>query len=323
LSKIFQLKQWLSISEAAKHLSNRWNEEVTSADVLRLALDGHLKMSVNFVNHARGLLAKVVGYDEVEWDDMPPELRLHIPNIPDEAKGKPIKVMRSLNIGDGRYLNVADTLTTINGIWDLPMIGAERLDVEHRFQMLTGGAAVSLMNLEGPFVENESGVMCQLHESMDDGKLANTSKDLLTAIRDSLVDGSIDDAFAVRILNEHQSERQRHLEHKAARPDVSHYPAAGLPTDAVLVVRTSVLREFEESLEKPSSKVDRPLATNERNTLLTLIAALCANTGIQSTDRGAAALLTQMTDGIGAPVSDETIRKVLRQIPDALATRSK
>lgn len=51
-SKLFNLKEWLTIPETAKHLSIIFGEEVNEADVLRLGLDRHLKLSVNFVNHA-------------------------------------------------------------------------------------------------------------------------------------------------------------------------------------------------------------------------------------------------------------------------------
>ncbi|MBU0485089.1 MAG: hypothetical protein KKB30_11330 [Proteobacteria bacterium] len=50
-SKLFKLKEWLTIQETAKHLSIMFGEEVSEADVLRLGLDRHLKLSVNFVNH--------------------------------------------------------------------------------------------------------------------------------------------------------------------------------------------------------------------------------------------------------------------------------
>ncbi|PUA20340.1 hypothetical protein C7W93_11410 [Glaciimonas sp. PCH181] len=51
LGKLFNLKKWLTVQEAARRLSNVCGSEITEADVLCLALDGHLKLSVNFVNH--------------------------------------------------------------------------------------------------------------------------------------------------------------------------------------------------------------------------------------------------------------------------------
>ena len=50
MKKLLKLREWLTVPEAAGHLSILFGEDVTEADVLRLALDGHLTLSVNFVN---------------------------------------------------------------------------------------------------------------------------------------------------------------------------------------------------------------------------------------------------------------------------------
>ena len=57
MAKLFNLKKWLSISETAQHLSIVFGEKVSEADVLRLALDKRLQLSVYFVN---GVLARRV-----------------------------------------------------------------------------------------------------------------------------------------------------------------------------------------------------------------------------------------------------------------------
>jgi hypothetical protein len=47
LSKLPKLKKWLTVPETAKHLSVILNDEIVEADVLRLALDGYLKLSIS------------------------------------------------------------------------------------------------------------------------------------------------------------------------------------------------------------------------------------------------------------------------------------
>jgi len=74
-----------------------------------------------------------------------------------------------------------------------------------------------------------------------------------------------------------------------------------------------------EALKKNAAQ----LTTTERNTLLTIIAALCKYSEIDLNSRGAVSSVVQRTDEIGAPVSDDTVRKVLGQISDALASRKK
>ena len=71
------------------------------------------------------------------------------------------------------------------------------------------------------------------------------------------------------------------------------------------------------------AKVDRPLHTRQRRTLLTIIAALCHQANIDYTARGAAQTIKSATELSGVPIDDGTIIKVLREIPDALETRMK
>ena len=51
---LYKLKEWLTAPDAAAHLSMALVEDVTEADVLQLALDGQLTLSVNFVNPTSG-----------------------------------------------------------------------------------------------------------------------------------------------------------------------------------------------------------------------------------------------------------------------------
>lgn len=56
MSKLLKLKKWLTIPEAAERLSNTLEDKVTEADVLRLGLDNHLKLSVLFVDSPVGII---------------------------------------------------------------------------------------------------------------------------------------------------------------------------------------------------------------------------------------------------------------------------
>ena len=44
MQKLLNLKEWLTIADAARHLSILFGEDVSEPDVLRLALDGHLTL---------------------------------------------------------------------------------------------------------------------------------------------------------------------------------------------------------------------------------------------------------------------------------------
>jgi hypothetical protein len=67
----------------------------------------------------------------------------------------------------------------------------------------------------------------------------------------------------------------------------------------------------------------RNLNPKEKNTLLVLIAALCKEANIDPSTRGVASAIAKLTEQIGTPLSDDTIRKVLRQLDGARDARSK
>lgn len=68
---------------------------------------------------------------------------------------------------------------------------------------------------------------------------------------------------------------------------------------------------------------DKRVTTRQRRTLLTIIAALCQKAGIDPRSRGAAVSIASATAELGVPVSDDSIRPVLREIPDAIESRSR
>lgn len=331
MSKLFNLREWLTVAEAARHLSTLFGEEVTEADVLRLALDGHLRLSVNFVNHTKARCGKVVGYDEAEWREFPAgEWIDSLPNVPEEAKGKPLPYMYSLNLDDKRYLNLSDEITTLRGVWDLPMIGSEQLEIEHKYQNMTDGPAVTLQCLEGAFVESQDGEMCLLQEGSCYNNFQSGLKAKHKKLKQRLTEmmalepspeGATEDED---ILNPHEEDQKIFLEKRRKQSaKESYFPAFELPNDAVIVVRTQALRNLEQSMNGASPVQDKPLFPNERNTLLTIIAALCEDDTIKHQERDAAGRIAELTEKIGAPVDRDTVKRHLKKIPDALGSRMK
>ncbi|RBP59481.1 hypothetical protein [Brenneria salicis] len=45
MKKLFKLKEWLTLEETARRLTTSFQEEVSIADCLQLALDGHIIIS--------------------------------------------------------------------------------------------------------------------------------------------------------------------------------------------------------------------------------------------------------------------------------------
>ena len=86
-----------------------------------------------------------------------------------------------------------------------------------------------------------------------------------------------------------------------------------------LIEKPDVNSKMDESTLR-----DQPLATKERNTLLTIIAALCKDAGHDYKKPAKTAGLIQSTAAMmGISVGETTIEGHLKKIPDALAARMK
>lgn len=383
MSKLFKLKEWLSVADAAQHLTIAFGEEVTEADVLRLALDGHLQLSVNFVNHAKARCGQIVAWEGTEWFlgpslirtpiknqtqrkdpekilECPPELQTLMDkilidvaaSIANEAPGKdPEKILenpaglkaqldkilegesgqlmpylKSLNIDDERYLNLSDKVVTITGVWDLSMIGNERLDIEHAYQNLTGGPAVTLQGIDGAFVHKSDKQMYQIQEDFDDNEYQSGSTAQLEQLKAKIVNEDIEKYEAERLLNQHKEARKKFLKERESKPESSRYfPAGGLPEDSVLVVRTEALRDFERKItETPEQGAEKPFATTERNSLLTII-GLMAKDGYGndlSKPYPLAKEIQEAAELLGIKISDDTIAGKFKEAKKILVEKS-
>jgi hypothetical protein len=64
--------------------------------------------------------------------------------------------------------------TLLDGVWDLTMLGHEKLEIEQRYQISTGGPEVDMRTrddlLDHPIVCREDGTYCQIHEWLNDSE---------------------------------------------------------------------------------------------------------------------------------------------------------
>jgi len=247
-SKLFKLKEWLIVPDAARHLSIVFEEEISEADVLRLALDGQLKLSVYFVNHVYAIPGNVVPYEDVEW--YPDDSISEPSDLPEEAKDRPEWLMKSKKIADNRYLNLEKEVIKIKGIWDLSMIGNERLNIENEYQVLTDGPGVTISTLGSAYVESEEGQICQLQYRCGEGSPCGSDPQLVI-----FNDPEIDHVLF--------SDSKRPYMH----PD-NFFPANGLSGDVVIVVRTKALIDLQESLSSEELTRGKTLETDAKTSIL-------------------------------------------------------
>jgi hypothetical protein len=319
VSKLFKLKEWLTLEEAANHIANLLGESVILADLYRLALDGHLTLSVNFVNGAQARLGKRVKPEDVQFYLMENHVltneKLEIPYR--------MPVNHEIRVADNDWISIVGNVVSIRDVWDLTMLGSEAIDIEFYYQQMTSGLEVTLVGLEGVFVEKDD-VIAQLQTDFDDNEFQKGSKAQEKELEQFIFSNEVSKAETKELKNKFKIDREEYLDHRKSRPrDDNYFPSGGLDEhDYVLVVRTNELNRFVRSLEDTSSD-ERPLTSKERNSLLVLIGALCKEVHIDPTQRGVASSLVAMTELIGAPLTDDTIRKILNQIEPAIDSRSK
>lgn len=290
MNKFTTLKKWLTVPEAAKRLSNSFGEDISEADVLQQALDGNLKISTNIVSSVKARRTKVVAWDDTEWlmlptrskDPLPPELtfgnakcppmlQAWWARIPEDERKEFTPALCDRRIDDKRFLMLDQPITEIRGIYDLPMIGGERLDVEHQYHLLIGGPVVGLQSEDNAYVEDENGVIWQLCDGQKLSDPPTESEIQLRKLKEHISSQKIKRSEAKRLLAEHvyqnkaeySQERDRELDKIfpcVDEPD-GYESANTLPEDSVLVVRGTALREFARLMtEGPSSKETCPVA---------------------------------------------------------------
>lgn len=130
----------------------------------------------------------------------------------------------------------------------------------------------------------------------------------------------------IRILHSKAgSERERMLQSKRMQARLSLGPD-GEPEYAsmsMLELR-EVINGYAEEVaylrhelgQRPAPGDDRPLQPKSRNTLYRLIAALCFAAKIDPSHRNAARTIEGFTQQAGLPVGDDTIRKILAELPE-------
>ena len=93
MRSLLKLREWLTVEEAARHLSNIASEPVSQADILRLVLDGHLVLSVRFVNGAYANVGPEVPVEDVEQFDVP---MIKLNSLGEEDSTRMMRVIRGL-----------------------------------------------------------------------------------------------------------------------------------------------------------------------------------------------------------------------------------
>jgi hypothetical protein len=198
MKKLFNLKQWLTIPDAARHLSILLGEDLSEADVLQLALDGQLTLSVHFLNQVICRIGMVVKTSETALDFD------HLLNGNEET----FFIIEGTT--DGHEVNRIDwsqETIAFDGVWDLSVLGSEKV-LEQRYRILTNNPAI-LAPQSGvvgrPILRGPDGAYYQIAEGFSDPDSGDTKKGPQALPQDSI--------FVVR------TSALRDLEARVSEPD--------------------------------------------------------------------------------------------------------
>lgn len=189
----------------------------------------------------------------------------------------------------GTKLCFSKKVERVAGLWDLTLLGREFADLHKAFKYYIGDVAGLTSSLNGVLLK-QGNKFCLLQA--DSHRIRNTG---------NVINGFDSSPF------KKQYENCISLDYYAHE----------------IVVKTSEVIRFAQSLDVEANKEDMPLASRERNTLLILIGALCKQLDICPSARGVTASVQAMTELTGAPLSDDSIRKILTQVEPALERRQK
>ncbi|NMM38568.1 MAG: hypothetical protein HHJ09_13905 [Glaciimonas sp.] len=276
MSKLFNFKNWLTLDESANHLTTRLKEPVTQVDILQLVLDGHLTLSVNFVNTVYARKGKIVPHN-------------------DDATGFLIP------INGHEIFSFEDKIYQISGIYDLPMIGGEIYDCEHKIQKLTDGPLVLKSEARGAFVKSHDSeiyyqIVYYVLEENERFDFYHAQK----KIEKWSWHGRLFDDVNIHSFIENRGKF-----------------CSAIPRNDIFVVHRDALKKCEQLIngaQESADQDDKPLSTRERNTLLKIIGALCKAQELDlSKPYKAAEIIRNNLELVGNSMSIETIAAKLEQ----------
>lgn len=221
MKRLFHLKKWVTLNDAARRLSTLLDEAITAGDVLQLAIDGHLRISLRLINGAVARPLMLI-------DDLS---KMSVDKVPGLDGKYSVVIPRDgpiITYGAHLYQVLNVMMELDSDIWDLPMLGFETVLVQQLYQSITGGEQIERL-------------------MTDEGFLVCSSENPPSM-------------FSVQVEDEHNSNKWINESGKLqrVRTGKSSLPAWEFPSGAEVVVKTAALQSFERGLEGDDSPYIAP-----------------------------------------------------------------
>lgn len=220
-----RFKKLLTLSEAARYLSNVCVGKFKKADILQLALEDKLKLSVKFINGVEAARAK-------------------FPLI-----CKDFDVVKDF---DKSFLTTIEEVKTFGGdrVWDLPMIGRAKLAIENGYHILTNGPHLTTKGVAA-YVQGDGGELWLLQDRFSYAKFRSASRAYVEKQRQLIARNEISAEEAQELINNHLKQGWESLANMGLVSELEnccYYPAKKLPRDSVLFIRLEALEECAKLL---------------------------------------------------------------------------
>ncbi|HYN53511.1 MAG TPA: hypothetical protein VES38_02255 [Methylotenera sp.] len=292
MKNLIKLKKWLTIDDAAKYLSTQFSEPVEPKDILQLALENDLKLSINFT--------KIIDVMEVAISPF------------SETTSEPsLDNFGHVNFEDKSYhVSTSPQLIKIEGAWDLKLFGGGEEYIKARLLNFLEENFQVQHTISDIYIERDKKTYClyEKHKHYDE----KNSLLILDSFLENIIkidNTGLDDGY-----------------YKPMSTIPSHALLVVSLNSLKDFERQIELDNMQVSTNQKSI-VSESIHPKERNTFLIIIAALADKAGI-NIDNDISSIETakkinRLIDGIGFSLKLDTVKSKLDEIPDALERNRK
>jgi hypothetical protein len=146
MSKLLQLIKSLPLDKAADFLSEKLNEKISQADIVRLAIDGHLVMSIRLLANTESI--EITNYDleSLAQEDISCTETLDNMHV----------LFHSPSFPSGIHLKL-DRIKIISGVFELAQTEATKEMLEHKYNQIIAGSSAPIPPVYGGCLTSHDG----------------------------------------------------------------------------------------------------------------------------------------------------------------------
>lgn len=310
MSKLLNLKKWLTIDEAIKYLSDILEEEITLKDIYQLVLDFELVLSIKFNKPHDAVIGYPANTGEITETQNSSEAILYSNEVCKEL------------------IQFKDDVVKIEGVWDLTMFGGDKVTIERRLIHFFGSQPEMIPKFCDVVIQNDH---CFARLLIDQESNPGTVGSVAFVVKEEekLKQSGLSEAEIKSGIKELYEKREEFLGYRKDAPiEVKYYAASFIPSDVIEVIKVDQLLKLLSKVnpidENASGNFSsKRINTKEKHSYLILISALCNKNNIDPNERGAAGRISRIAENHGTPISEDTVRKIIKEIPEALMAREK